>query len=78
MIRLATLQVLLTSILLSSNNHPIILVHGFLGWGKEEVCDKKSWMKASRKLHPDKEGDADKFRDMNECYKQNKDNLSCS
>ena len=35
-------------------------------------------MKASRKLHPDKEGDADKFRDMNECYKQNKDNLSCS
>ena len=45
---------------------------------EEKVCDKKSWMKASRKLHPDKGGDADKFRDMNECYKQNKDNLSCS
>ena len=45
---------------------------------EEKVCDRKSWMKASRKLHPDKGGDADKFRDMNECYKQNKDNLSCS
>ena len=43
MIRLATLQVLITSILLSSNNHPIILVHGFLGWGKEEVGDKNYW-----------------------------------
>ena len=45
---------------------------------EEKVCDRKSWMKASRKLHPDKGGDAEKFRDMNECYKQNKDNLSCS
>ena len=43
MIRLATLQVLITSILLSNNNHPIILVHGFLGWGKEEVGDKNYW-----------------------------------
>ena len=43
MIRLATLQVLITSILLSNNNHPIILVHGFLGWGKEEVGDKSYW-----------------------------------
>ena len=41
--RLATLQVLITSILLSNNNHPIILVHGFLGWGKEEVGDKNYW-----------------------------------
>jgi len=44
----------------------------------EEVCDRKSWMKASRKLHPDKGGDAKKFRNMNECYKENKANLSCS
>ena len=43
MIRLATLQVLITSILLSNNNHPIILVHGFLGWGKEELGDKNYW-----------------------------------
>ena len=43
MIRQATLQVLITSILLSNNNHPIILVHGFLGWGKEEVGDKNYW-----------------------------------
>lgn len=43
MIRLATLQVLITSILLSNNTHPIILVHGFLGWGKEEVGDKNYW-----------------------------------
>lgn len=45
---------------------------------KEKVCDKKSWMIASRKLHPDKGGDDEKFRNMNECYKENKDNLSCS
>ena len=45
---------------------------------EEKVCDKKSWMKASIKLHPDKGGDAKKFRDMNECYKENKANLSCS
>ena len=44
---------------------------------EEKVCDKKSWMKASRKLHPDKGGDGDKFRDMNECYQANKDSLSC-
>ena len=35
-------------------------------------------MKASRKLHPDKGGDGDRFRNMNECYKENKDILSCS
>ena len=35
-------------------------------------------MKASRKLHPDKGGDGDRFRNMNECYKENKDTLSCS
>ena len=45
---------------------------------EEKVCDKKSWMIASRKLHPDKGGDAEKFRNMNECYKENKANLSCS
>ena len=45
---------------------------------EEKVCDKKSWMKASRKLHPDKGGDGDRFRNMNECYKENKDTLSCS
>ena len=32
-------------------------------------------MKASRKLHPDKGGDGDRFRDMNECYQANKDSL---
>ena len=45
---------------------------------EEKVCDKKSWMKASRKLHPDKGGDGDRFRDMNECYQANKDSLSCN
>ena len=44
---------------------------------EEKVCDKKSWMKASRKLHPDKGGDGDRFRDMNECYQANKGSLSC-
>ena len=44
----------------------------------ENVCDKKSWMKASRRLHPDKGGDGDKFRDMNECYQENKASLSCA
>ena len=37
----------------------------------------ESWMKASRKLHPDKGGDGDRFRDMNECYQENKATLSC-
>ncbi len=27
----------------SNNNYPIILVHGFLGWGKEEVGDRNYW-----------------------------------
>ena len=45
---------------------------------EEGVCDKKGWMKASRRLHPDKGGDGDKFRNMNECYQENKANLSCS
>ena len=44
---------------------------------EEKVCDKKTWMKASRKLHPDKGGDGDRFRDMNECYQANKGSLSC-
>ena len=29
--------------LLSDNNYPIILVHGFLGWGKEEVGELNYW-----------------------------------
>lgn len=44
----------------------------------ENVCDKKSWMKASRRLHPDKGGDGDRFRDMNECYQEKKATLSCA
>ena len=44
----------------------------------EKVCDKKGWIKASRRLHPDKGGDGNKFRNMNECYQENKANLSCS
>ncbi len=26
-----------------NNNHPIILIHGFLGWGKSEVGDVNYW-----------------------------------
>ena len=32
---------------------------------EEKVCDKKSWMKASRKLHPDKGGDAKVMLEIN-------------
>ena len=37
------LYLLLICPLLSNNNYPIILVHGFLGWGKEEVGELNYW-----------------------------------
>ena len=43
LIRSLVLYVSLSCSLLSNNNHPIILVHGFLGWGKEEVGDLNYW-----------------------------------
>ncbi len=43
MIRSLTFYVLLSCVLFSKNAHPIILVHGFLGWGKEEVGDLNYW-----------------------------------
>ena len=33
----------ITNNLLASNKNPIILVHGFLGWGREEISDTKYW-----------------------------------
>jgi len=33
----------ITNNLLASNKDPIILVHGFLGWGREEISDTKYW-----------------------------------
>ena len=31
------------SILFSQNDHPIILLHGFLGWGREEMSEYYYW-----------------------------------
>jgi len=33
----------ITSNILATNKNPIILVHGFLGWGREEISDTKYW-----------------------------------
>ncbi len=33
----------ITSNILASNNNPIILIHGFLGWGRDEISDTKYW-----------------------------------
>ncbi|MBE76231.1 MAG: hypothetical protein CMG41_00620 [Candidatus Marinimicrobia bacterium] len=33
----------ITTNILASNNNPIILVHGFLGWGRDEISDTKYW-----------------------------------
>jgi len=33
----------LKTLALASNRDPIILVHGFLGWGREEISEKKYW-----------------------------------
>ena len=33
----------LETLALASNRDPIILVHGFLGWGREEISEKKYW-----------------------------------
>ena len=27
----------------SANNHPIILIHGFLGWGRDEMSNYYYW-----------------------------------
>ena len=27
----------------AQNNHPIILVHGFMGWGREEMGSYRYW-----------------------------------
>ncbi|GMF33662.1 unnamed protein product [Phytophthora lilii] len=47
------LQTLITSALVvfsfmfttatASNTHPVVLVHGFSGWGREELLDFKYW-----------------------------------
>ena len=34
---------LFSSILWAENNYPIILVHGFMGWGKDEMAGYKYW-----------------------------------
>jgi len=33
----------ITSNILASNNNPIILIHGFLGWGRDEISNTKYW-----------------------------------
>ena len=37
------IYLLLFSILLCENNHPVILIHGFLGWGRNEMPDYYYW-----------------------------------
>ena len=33
----------LASFIIASNNHPIILVHGFIGWGRDEMNGYYYW-----------------------------------
>ena len=37
------IYLLLFSILLCENNHPVVLIHGFLGWGRNEMPDYYYW-----------------------------------
>ena len=37
------IYLLLFSILLCENNHPVILIHGFLGWGRNEMPGYYYW-----------------------------------
>ena len=34
---------LLSSLLIANNTHPIILIHGFLGWGRDEMAGYNYW-----------------------------------
>ena len=43
LIKFFLFQLFLPLLLFGENNYPIILVHGFLGWGKEEVGDINYW-----------------------------------
>lgn len=38
-----SLLILFMSSLFAQNNYPIVLVHGFLGWGPEEMVGYKYW-----------------------------------
>lgn len=42
-IKKALLTILLVSVLFSENKYPIVLVHGFMGWGTEEMGGYKYW-----------------------------------
>ena len=38
-----SLYIFLISVVFSQNKHPIVLIHGFFGWGNEELGDYKYW-----------------------------------
>lgn len=40
---LVILTIILPSLALSANRHPIILIHGFIGWGRDEMGDYNYW-----------------------------------
>ena len=33
------LLLLLINLIIASNNHPIFLLHGFMGWGRDELSN---------------------------------------
>ena len=38
-----TLLIIFVSFLFAQNNYPIVLVHGFAGWGPDEMVGYKYW-----------------------------------
>ena len=37
------LLVLLSNVISAQNNYPIVLIHGFFGWGNEEMGNYRYW-----------------------------------
>ena len=35
--------ILFLNISFAQNQHPIVLIHGFFGWGKDEMGDNRYW-----------------------------------
>ena len=41
--KIFSLYIFLISVVFSQNKNPIVLIHGFFGWGNEELGDYKYW-----------------------------------
>jgi triacylglycerol esterase/lipase EstA (alpha/beta hydrolase family) len=41
--KIVVIKLLFLTTLFSQNNYPIVLVHGFAGWGPEEIMGYNYW-----------------------------------